>query len=209
MTLSGIPLAELLAAVRAPTPTPGGGSASAVAGALGASLLTMVASMPKHRAGSEEDAIRLQAAGRRCARLSERLTALIDRDSEAYDMVLAAYRLPKASEPEKSERSARIQDAIRAAVAAPLEVMRASAEAIEAAAVVAAFGNPHAASDVGVALEVLSAALRGARLNVEINLASMKDGTYAADVRHEIETLTLAAETGVATARRRLPGATG
>ena len=209
MTLTRIPLVELLGAVRSPTPTPGGGSASALAGALGASLLTMVASMPKHRAGSEEDAAKLHAAGGRCAGLSDQLTALVDRDSEAYDMVVAAYKLPRTSEPEKNERSARIQDALRAAVAAPLEVMRASAEAIEAGAVVAAFGNPRAASDIGVALELLSAALRGARLNVEINVASMKDGAYVADVRNEVETLALACDTGVAAARGRLTAATG
>ncbi|MGH9373911.1 MAG: cyclodeaminase/cyclohydrolase family protein, partial [Vicinamibacterales bacterium] len=166
MKLTEMSVVDLLAAVRSPRPTPGGGSASALAGAFGASLLAMVASMPRHRAESAEEVDSLQAAGRRCHELSERLTALVDQDSAAYDLVVAAYRLPKASDVEKSERSQRIQEALRSAVEAPLDVMRRCAEAVEAVRVVEAFGSPNATSDVGVALELLAAGLRGARLNV-------------------------------------------
>jgi glutamate formiminotransferase/formiminotetrahydrofolate cyclodeaminase len=204
MTLMDLPLHELLAAIRDPRPTPGGGSAAAIAGALGASLLVMVASMTKHRAVSEEDVERLQGAASRCAELGRRLESLVDEDSAAYGGVMAAYRLPRGSDAEKAERRGRIQAALVAAIETPLEVMRQSNGAIEAAATVARFGNPSAASDVGVALELLAAAGRGARLNVEINLASLDDQSYVSRVRETISALDAEALTGAAAARAAL-----
>jgi len=178
---------DLLQAFRSPDPTPGGGSAAALAGALGASLLAMVAGLPKSRAATEEDAERLQAAGRRCAAIAGDLTTLVDRDSEAYDLVVGAYRQPKGTDEEKAARSAAIQQAMRAAIAAPLDVMRACAAAAEQGVVVAALGNPSASSDVRVGFELLGAGLRGAKLNVEINLGSVKDAAYVETVRRDVE----------------------
>jgi methenyltetrahydrofolate cyclohydrolase len=204
MTLTERTLVDLLAAFRSTAPTPGGGSASALAGAVGAALLAMVGAMPKHRAASEEDVDRLQRAATRSTQLSERLAELIDRDAAAYDMVVAAYRLPKESPQERSERIERIQQAVRGAIDVPLDVMRRCAEAIEVAVVVAAFGNPNAASDVGVALELLIAGKRGARLNVEINLGSLKDAAYAESIRRRIANLSAECERGAEAARARL-----
>jgi len=178
---------DLLQAFRSPDPTPGGGSAAALAGALGASLLAMVAGLPKSRAATEEDAERLQAAGRRCAAIAGDLTTLVDRDSEAYDLVVGAYKQPKRTDEEKSARSAAIQQAMHAAIAAPLDVMRACAAAAEQGVVVAALGNPSASSDVRVGFELLGAGLRGAKLNVEINLGSVKDAAYVETVRRDVE----------------------
>ena len=144
MKLTDTTVSTFLAAVRSSEPTPGGGSASALAGALGASLLAMVAAIPKPRATTDQDVERLEAAGARCAELSEHLT-LVDRDADAYMAVMAAYRLPKQRDDEKAARSARIQDAIRGAIEAPLDVMRACSDAIEQGAVVAAYGNRNAA----------------------------------------------------------------
>ena len=178
---------DLLQAFRSPDPTPGGGSAAALAGAIGASLLAMVAGLPKSRAATEEDVERLQAAGRRCAAIAGDLTTLVDRDSEAYDLVVGAYRQPKGTDEEKAARSAAIQKAMRAAIAAPLDVMRACAAAAEQGVVVAALGNPSASSDVRVGFELLGAGLRGAKLNVEINLGSVKDAAYVETVRRDVE----------------------
>jgi len=178
---------DLLQAFRSPDPTPGGGSAAALAGAIGASLLAMVAGLPKSRAATEEDVERLQAAGRRCAAIAGDLTTLVDRDSEAYDLVVGAYKQPKGTDEEKAARSAAIQQAMRAAIAAPLEVMRACAAAAEQGVVVAALGNPSASSDVRVGFELLGAGLRGAKLNVEINLGSVKDAAYVETVRRDVE----------------------
>jgi len=204
MKLSETPINQALAAFRSSAPTPGGGSASALAGALGASLLAMVAGMPRPRAASEEDVDRLQGAGVRCTQLSEALTSLIDLDSEAYEGVVAAYKLPKTTEAEKAERSARIQKGLTAAIEVPLTIVQRCADAIESAVAVARFGNRNASSDVGVALELLTAGWRGARLNIEINLGSIKDDGYAERVRLRVDTLAVECDNGVNAARAAL-----
>jgi formiminotetrahydrofolate cyclodeaminase len=186
LRLTSLPVSQLLETFRSSEPTPGGGSASALAGALGASLLAMVAALPKSRATTEEDVQRLASAGARCTALASELETLVDTDSAAYDLVVGAYKKPKATDDEKAARSAAIQSAMREAVAAPLAVMRACAAAAEQGVVIAALGNPFASSDVGVGLELLAAGLRGAKLNVEINLGSMKDADYAARVRNDV-----------------------
>jgi formiminotetrahydrofolate cyclodeaminase len=185
MKLTQRTVAELLAAFQSSEPTPGGGSASALAGAVGASLLAMVAGLPKSRAATEEDAARLHAAAVRCRELSAHLAEMIDRDSESYDTVMAAYRMPKGTDAEKVARSTAIQDALRVATAAPLDVMRACAAAVEQGVIVARLGNKSAASDVQVGLELLTAGLRGAKQNVEINLGSIKDPAYIQRIRGE------------------------
>ena len=186
MKLTERSVASLLDAFRSPDPTPGGGSAAALAGAMGASLLAMVAALPKSRAATEEDAQRLQAAGERCTVLAAELEALVDKDSEAYDLVMAAYKKPKATDEDKAARSAAIQQAMRHAIAAPLAVMRACAAAAEQGVVIAGLGNPSASSDARVGFELLGAGLRGAALNVEINLGSVKDAEYAVRVRNDV-----------------------
>jgi formiminotetrahydrofolate cyclodeaminase len=178
MTLGATPLAAVLEAFRSPAPTPGGGSAAALAGAIGAALLAMVAALPKPKAATEEELRRLQE-----------LEALVDRDSEAYEQVVAAYKLPKATDEEKTTRATHIQQALAAAIEAPLDVMRAAAQALAAGPVLVALGNPNASSDVQVGLELLRAARRGAQLNVEINLSSVKDAAYAARVSGEVARL--------------------
>ena len=177
---------DLLAAFRSPDPTPGGGSASALAGAVGASLLAMVASLPKPRAESQADLERLGAAGERCATQSDRLATLVDRDTDAYEAVVGAYRLPKANDEEKASRAASIQEALRGATETPLDVMRNCRNAIVEAVVVAELGNRNASSDVRVALELLNAGLRGAGYNVEINLGNVKDVGYVESARGEV-----------------------
>ena len=185
MKLTHLPVTGLIAAFGSSNPTPGGGSASALAGAAGAALLAMVAAMPKNRAPTAEDAAVLQAAGTRCSTLSNALLDLVDQDSDAYAGVVAAYRLPKNSDDEKAARKAGIQAAMKRAAETPLDTMRHAAEALEASAVVARLGSANASSDVVVAVELLSAAVRGARANVEINLESLEDAAYVARLREE------------------------
>lgn len=204
MTLTTLPLADLLAAFRSPSPTPGGGSAAALAGAVGASLLAMVANLPKARTDDEADCARLSEAGARCTELADTLAALVDRDAEAYDGVMAAFKLPKATDEEKAARSARIQEATRAATETPLDVMRACHAALGQAALVARLGNPNASSDVRVAIELLGAAVRGARFNVEINLGSLKDAGYVARAVEEVARLDADSARAAADAGARL-----
>jgi len=183
---------DLLAAFSSSDPTPGGGSASALASAVGASLLIMVAGLPKTRDNSGDDRRALQAAATALSGSQRALTEAIDADTAAYDRVVAAYKLPKSTEAEQAARRAAVQDALRAATDVPLGVMRASVEALGQAAVVGARGNPSAASDVDVARALLLAGAAGARRNVETNLESVKDQAYAERVRGAVTSLSSA-----------------
>jgi formiminotetrahydrofolate cyclodeaminase len=178
-------LRELLTAFSSADPTPGGGSASALASAVGASLLMMVAGLPKSRTGSDEDRAALGNAASALADIREGLTVAIDADTAAYDRVVAAHKLPKASGDEQSARKAAIQQALRGATEVPLGVMRLSTAALDLAVAIAAHGHRAAASDVGVAVALLRAGLRGARLNVEINIGSISDVEYTGTVAAE------------------------
>jgi formiminotetrahydrofolate cyclodeaminase len=189
MTLASKSLTSLLEDFRSSAATPGGGSAAALAGALGASLLTMVANLPKPRATTDADLERLRTIGERSTALASELEGLIDRDAEAYESVMRAYRLPKGSDSEKATRLAHIQDALKAAVDTPLAVMRACAAAAVQGPALLQLGNANASSDVGVGLELLRAGRRGAQLNIEINLTSVKDQHYVAAVRREVDQL--------------------
>jgi len=207
--LATLRFVDLLAAFRSPAPTPGGGTASALSGAVGASLLAMVARLPKPRVQNPDEQRRLDAARASCALLSERLTALMDRDSESYEAVVAAFRLPKSSDEEKQARSSQIQEALRLATETPLDVMRACRDAIHAAADVAALGNSNASSDVQVGLELLMAGLRGAKLNVAINLGSIKDQAYVSSTTQRAAQLEVEGETGRQRAASLLPSSGG
>lgn len=202
MSLADRSVRSLIDAFRSPEPSPGGGSASALAGAVGAALLAMVAGLPR-RPADDRGETDLRDARTAAERLSEELQRLIDRDSEAYGAVVSAYKLPKGTDGEKRIRSARIQQALTEAIEIPLDIMRRCAEAIATAVPVAAHGNRNAWSDVRVALELLQAGLRGARANVEINLESLKDATREALVRAEAERLTSEATQRAAEALRR------
>ena len=173
--LRDLSLADLLDAFSSPDPTPGGGSAAALSSAVGASLLLMVAALPKTRNGSDEDRAALAGARQELGEARDRLSAAIDGDTAAYNGVVAAYKRPKASAEEQTVRKEAIQQALRAATDVPLDVMRQSLRALEAAAVVARHGYKSAASDVGVAIAMLRAGATGAHLNVGINLESIGD----------------------------------
>ena len=183
--LRDLPLADLLAAFSSPDPTPGGGSAAALSSAVAASLLLMVAALPKTRNGSDEDRAALGAVRQELAAVRDRLAAAIDGDTAAYNGVVAAYKRPKASAEEQTARKEAIQQALRAATDVPLEVMRQSLRALEAAAVVARHGYKSAASDVGVAIAMLEAGATGAHLNVGINLESIGDAGYRTAIGDE------------------------
>jgi methenyltetrahydrofolate cyclohydrolase len=186
MKLTDRTVSGLLEAFRSSDPTPGGGSAAALAGAVGASLLAMVAGLPKPVAATDAELGQLRDAGERCTSLARELEALIDQDTDAYDAVVAAYRLPKATDEDKAARSHAIQSALRGATETPLTVMRRCQQALELSGTVGRLGNQNAASDVQVAGGLLRAGLSGAAANVDINLGSVKDAAYVAKVRAEM-----------------------
>jgi len=174
---------ELLDAFASPAPTPGGGSAAALSGAVGASLLAMVAAMPKTRNGTPEDRAALDEALPRLQALQKRLTSLIDEDAASYDGVVAAYKLPKATDDEKAARKRAVQAAMRHATDIPLETFRAALALVPLGRVVAEHGNPNAKSDASVAVQMAMTAAGAANANVEINLDSTGDALFAAETR--------------------------
>jgi len=194
-------LADLLDAFASNDPMPGGGSAAALTGALGVSLLIMVAGLPKTRTGAPEEAADLSRASARLRPLRESLTELIDRDAAAYQSVVAAYRLAKLSNDEQAHRAQAIGDAMLAATATPLDTMRLCQQALEGAAIVAVNGLGSAGSDVAVAIELLLTAAKGAAMNVDANLPTLKDRARAEQVR--LERKELEAESIAAAQRAR------
>ena len=197
------PVRDLLAAFSASDPTPGGGSAAALASAVGASLLMMVAVLPKTRSNADEERTALHGATTILTGLRQQLSEAIDADTAAYDQVVAAYKLPKTTPEEVDARKAAVQRALKAATDVPLGVLRLSVRALEQASIVSANGHKAAASDVGVATALLAAGATGARLNVEINLEGVTDGTYADAVRSELKSLSDAAERAASTGQPR------
>jgi formiminotetrahydrofolate cyclodeaminase len=197
-------LADLMDALSSTDPVPGGGSAAALAGAVGTSLLLMVAGIPKTKTGAPEETADLAEAESRLRPLRDQLLELVDRDSEAYNEVMAAFRLPKDTDAGKATRKEAIDRATRGATDTPLDTMRACQQALRGAVIVATNGNRRTTSDVGVGVELLLAALRGARMNVDINLSTLDDAAYAARVKEEAEALERDAETDAGAARRAL-----
>lgn len=171
-------VAQLLAALASPDPTPGGGTAAAIAGAIGASLLVMVTGLAKSRNNLDDEKAALATARTAIEPMASRLMQLADADTQAFNAVMAAYRLPKATDDDKAARSSAIQAALRGATEVPLETLRACGDALAHARAVADYGNQSAASDVGVAIGLLKAAAEGAAANVRINLAGLKDEAF-------------------------------
>jgi methenyltetrahydrofolate cyclohydrolase len=194
-------LGDVLDALSSNQPVPGGGSAAALTGAIGVSLLIMVADLPKTRTGADSEREALDDAAARLRVLRVTLGNLIDRDSTAYSKVIDAFRLPKQSSDEEVVRRRAIADAMREATETPLETMLACQQALADGPVVAANGRASAASDAGVAIELLNAALRGAALNVDVNLPQITDTSFVERVRTERERLLAQGEADAAKTR--------
>ncbi len=168
-------LEQFLASVAAATPTPGGGSVSAVVGALGVALARMASGLARDKKGYEAVQADLLAVETRAASLQGRLLDLADRDARSFEAVLAAGRLPRATDAERAARVEAMQAAYQKATEVPLETMEACVDALELAAVAVEKGNRGATTDAAVAVLLAEAAMRGASLNAKVNLASIKD----------------------------------
>jgi glutamate formiminotransferase / formiminotetrahydrofolate cyclodeaminase len=177
------PFVEQLAA---PTATPGGGSASAAAGAMAAGLAAMVASMSRGKKAYLQYDAQLSAAIGRLELLREELKAAIDGDAEAYDAVMKAYKQAK-TDPGNGE--ALIEASLKLATGVPLSVAEKAHEVAEITQSLVEISNPNMKSDLATAQALARAAITGALANVEINLASIKDQAFAADVRKRAVTV--------------------
>ena len=168
-------------------PAPGGGSVAALSGSLGAALGCMVARLTLGKPGYESAAAEIQDALNKLEGLKRDMLNLVEEDATAYNKVTAAYAMMKDSGPSKVERSKAIQEAFKGATAVPLRLTRKCGNALDLLKVLAAKGNPSAASDAGVGGLMLYAGMKGAALNVQINLGGLKDQDFVAKTRKELE----------------------
>lgn len=176
MGLLESPATELLDRFASPDPTPGGGSAAALAGALGAGLVAMVSAMPKTRTGAAEERQRLDAALGWAREAGARLRQLVDDDTQAYDAVIAAYRLARGTDEEKAARKAAVASAMERATEVPLRTAEACLVVLRAAQEAAAHGNANALSDARTGGAMAWAGLVGAAENVRVNAGPDGDG---------------------------------
>lgn len=197
-------VSAFLDALASAEPTPGGGTASAVAGAMGTSLLLMVAGLPKTKGNTDEERGVLEGVRVALGPMRERLVALADADAEAFDEVMAAYKRPRATDEEKAARTAAIQQGLQRATAVPLDTMRVVAAVLAQATLVARLGNRSAVSDIGVGLGLLEAAAAGAAANVRVNLDGLKDATFVADTTTAMDQTAATIASDLADARAHL-----
>ncbi len=159
-------------------PVPGGGSVSALAGALSASLLCMVANLTIGKIGYEGVKGEMEEIQKKAEALRRRLLDAVEEDSQAFEQVISAFRLPKDTEAERQKRRRFIQEAYKRAAQTPLEVSQISLELLDLCEAMVEKGNISAVSDAGVAFYLADATLRGGLMNVRIDLSALTDETY-------------------------------
>ncbi len=176
------------------SPAPGGGSISAYMGALGAALGTMVANLSSHKAGWDEQWEHFSDYAERGQQLMSELLHLVDEDTAAFNRIMAVFAMPKTTDEEKAARSAALQEATRYATEVPLRTMRTVEQVFPLVRAMAEGGNPNSVSDAGVGALAARSAVLGARLNVRINAAGLKDRELAAQLTTEADQIAARSE---------------
>ena len=176
------------------SPAPGGGSVSALAGSLGAALSSMVAALTHEKKGFIALKPEMDKIGVEAQTIKDRLSFLVDEDTNAFNNVMEANRMPASNDDEAKVKDRAIRKANEYAIDVPYEVANLCKRVIELADILVEKGNPNSVSDAGVAGEVALAGLRGASMNVLINLPSIDDEEYRSEKRKEVDGLIQAAE---------------
>ncbi len=176
------------------SPAPGGGSISAYMGALGAALGTMVANLSSHKAGWDERWREFSDWAEKGQALLAELLHLVDEDTEAFNRIMDVFAMPKSTDEEKVARSAALESATLYATEVPLRTMKASVKVFDLVRAMAEEGNPNSVSDAGVGALAARSAILGARLNVRINAAGLKDRAVAEQLIAEADAVAAAAE---------------
>ena len=178
MILTDLTVKGFLAETAGQEPVPGGGSISALSGSIAAALAEMVANLTIGKKKYVEVEAEMQTIATEAAAIQKELVLDIDRDSDAYNKVFAAFKLPKETEEEKAVRSAQIQEMTKYAASVPMEVARRVHSLLPLIEAVVAKGNQNAITDGCVAMMCARTAIIGALLNVRINLTSIKDEDF-------------------------------
>lgn len=197
-----------LDALASKTATPGGGSAAAIIGAMGAALVSMVCNFTVGRQGYGDVRDDMTKVLDKAETIRARLTGMVEDDIRVFEQVISAYRLPKDDDAQKARRAKAIQVALQEATDVPLACARACAEIIDLSVQAAETGNTNVISDAGVAVLAANAALRSAALNIYINIGNIKDKAFAESRQTELEELLRryipATETVYATVKSKL-----
>lgn len=183
------PIQQFLDELASKSATPGGGSAAAIMGAMGAALVGMVCNLTVGKKNYEAVEAEMADVLARADALRAQSMDLIRADIEAFDRVMAAYALPRETEEDKAARGRAIQEALKAATEVPLVCARLCADIIELSEIAAQKGNRNLISDAGVAVMAAHAALKSAALNVYVNAKGVKDEAFARDRVDRLETL--------------------
>ena len=187
--LTELTIKEFINKVISNDPVPGGGSVSALNGALAGALAAMVANLTIGRKKYAEVNDIMVELSSRFEKLSSRLIEDVDRDSDAYNRVFAAFKMPKETDEEKQARNEAIQRETKYAAQVPMEVARAVYEVLPMIDTVAQKGNSNAVTDACVSMMCARTAILGALLNVRINLTSIKDEAFVNAMREEADTI--------------------
>ena len=188
-------LAGFVSEVASDKPVPGGGSVSALAGSLAASLVSMVSRLTLKKTEHEQHWARAKEILTESESVQSALLALVDEDSRSFTELLQAYRLPKEKDEEKLKRTKEIQKGLKGAAEVPMRTAQKSARALSIARTLAEFGNENALSDLQTAIHLAHAAVLGALSNVTINLQAIKDEGFKKQASARLEALQKQAET--------------
>lgn len=187
--LADLTIKGFLAETAGSAPVPGGGSISALNGAIATALTEMVANLTIGKKKYADVEGQMKVIATEAALIRERLVRDIDRDSEAYNEVFAAFKLPKETEDEKNERAHAIQQATKQAALVPMEVAEEVASVMETIIYIAHKGNRNAVTDACVAMMTARTCVLGALLNVRINLASIDDENFVVRMKTKADHL--------------------
>jgi methenyltetrahydrofolate cyclohydrolase len=184
--LIDLSVSKFVEAVASKEPAPGGGSVAALAGALGGALSNMVANLSFgkkfYNEYSEDVKQKVQKQFEAVESLRKDIEQLIDKDTEAYNSVMAAFKMPKETDEQKSQRSSAIQASYKLALEVPLKTAEKCLEVLELQNDLVEYGNPNAITDIGVCVLLCHTGVEGAILNVKINLSGIKDEALVQDV---------------------------
>jgi glutamate formiminotransferase/formiminotetrahydrofolate cyclodeaminase len=187
--LASLDLSRFASEVASEKPVPGGGSVSAYAGALAASLVSMVSRLTLKKSEYQQYWPKAEKILRESETLQRRLIALVDEDSQSFSSLMEAYRLPKSSEIEKRVRTEQVQSRLKKAAEVPLSTANCAAQTLSLARSLSEFANENALSDAQTAVFLAHSSVMAALSNVAINLGGIKDEEYRSSTRSKVEAL--------------------
>ena len=187
--LASSPISSFLSELGSSSPAPGGGSVAALSGSLAAALDSMVCQLTIGKKNYENVQDDISKLSHQVEKLQKRLTALIDEDTNAFNDVMASFKMPKETEEQKKKRSQAIQKGYKKAAEIPLKTAQTAKEVLHLSIDIAKKGNTNSITDAGVAALLGYAAVHAAALNVEINLSSIKDTDFVKNISDELKTL--------------------